>query len=109
MEDCMEDIIKQIIQIDSIALSTKQNNEELLRLRKEQYEEEMKIYEEQTIKEANKKAEELYNQVIAGGMLQCQLDEERCKQATLLIENHYLQVENLMLDKLFNELFLAEE
>lgn len=104
----MEDIIKQIIQIDSTALSTKQNSEESLRLKKEHYEEQMKNYKEDVLKKANQRAEELYNQIIESGMGQYKIEEEKSKQVSLLIENRYLQVEDTLLNKLFNELFIVE-
>jgi len=104
----MEDIIKQIIQIDSTALSTKQNHEELLRLKKEKYEEQMKAYKEDVLEKANQRAEELYNQIIEGGVGQYKIEEAKSKQIALLIENRYLQIEKTLLNKLFNKLFIME-
>ncbi|MDF2614954.1 MAG: hypothetical protein K0S71_2740 [Clostridia bacterium] len=104
----MEDIIKQIIQIDSTALNTKHTNEESLRLKREHYEEQMKIYKEDVLKKANARAEELYNQIVESGMGQYKIEEEKSKQAALLIENRYLQIEDALLDKIFSELFMVE-
>lgn len=105
----MEDIIKQIVQIDSIAFNTKLNNEESLKFKKEQYEEQIKAYQEEVLKNTKERAEELYTQIVESGMQQYQLEEEKSKQKALMIENRYLQVEKALLDKIFKELFLVEE
>lgn len=105
----MQDIVKQIIQIDSIAYTTKQNNEEMLKEKRQQYEEQMRVYREETIEKAQQRADELYNQIVEAGMHQYQMEEEKSKQVALLIENRYLQIEKSLLDRIFNELFNVEE
>lgn len=104
----MEDIIKQIVQIDSIALNTKKGNEEALRLRKEQYEKEISIYKDTVLKKAQKKAQDIYDQIVATGMGEHQLEGEKCKKAALVLENRYLQVEETLLNNIFEELFGVE-
>ncbi|MDF2877263.1 MAG: hypothetical protein K0S30_359 [Clostridia bacterium] len=104
----MEDIIKQIIQIDSVALNTKQKNEEEVQLRKQEYEEEIKQYKEDKLVRAKKKADELYSQIIENALTEAQFQEEKSKKMALSIQNRYLQSENILLDKIFKELFLVE-
>jgi hypothetical protein len=104
----MEEIIKQIIQIDSVALNTKQKNEEELKLRKKVYEEEMKQYKENKLTRAQKKADELYTQIIENALTEAQFQEEKSKKMALGIQNRYLQSESVLLDKIFKELFLVE-
>lgn len=104
----MEEIIKQIIQIDSVALNTKQKNEEELKLRKKVYEEEMKQYKENKLARARKKADELYTQIIENALTEAQFQEEKSKKMALGIQNRYLQSESVLLDKIFKELFLVE-
>ena len=50
----MEDIIKQIVQIDSVALNTKKLNEENLKLKREQYEKEKVIIGMKSLQELTK-------------------------------------------------------
>lgn len=104
----MEEIIKQIVQIDSVAMGTRKSNEETLRLKKEQYEKEMSAYKEEVISKARQRAGEVYEQIVGAGMQNYQLEEEKCKQSALAIENRYLQVEECLLGSLFNEIFKVE-
>lgn len=104
----MEDIIRQIVQIDSVAFDTKKSNEEALKLRKEQYEKEISTYRENTLKEAQKRAKEIYDQIVSIGISGHDLEEEKCKKAALTVENHYLQIEEQLLQEVFEELFRVE-
>lgn len=104
----MEDIIRQIVQIDSVALDTKKSNEEALRLKKEQYEKEIITYKESTLKKAQERAKEIYDQIVAVGISGHDLEEEKCKKAALAVENRYLQIEEQLLQEVFEELFRVE-
>ena len=104
----MEDIIKQIVQIDSVALNTKKLNEENLKLKQEQYEKEINDYKEQVLANAYKQADEIYEQIITTGTKEYSLEEEKCKKIALTIENRYLQIEEILLKDTFNELFKVE-
>ncbi len=104
----MEDIIKQIVQIDSVALNTKKLNEESLKLKREQYEKEISDYREEMLTHAYKRADEVYEQVVSGGTQQYELEEEKCKKVVLGLKNRYLQIEEILLKNTFNELFGVE-
>lgn len=104
----MEDIIKQIVQIDSVALNTKQLNEENLKLKREQYEKEMSDYRDQVLGNAYKRADEVYNQIVSAGTKEYDLEEEKCRKVVLVVENHYLQIEETLLSNTFKELFGVE-
>jgi hypothetical protein len=104
----MEDIIKQVIQIDSIALNTKQMNDESLKLKIQQYEEEMSAYKEDVLEKTNQRANELYEHIIESSMGQYNIAEEKSKKTALLIENRFLQIEKELLDKVFYEIFAVE-
>lgn len=104
----MEDIIKQIVQIDSVALNTKKLNEESLKLKREQYEKEISDYRDEVITRAYKRADEVYEQIVSAGTQQHDLEEQKCKKIALVVENRYLQIEETLLKNTFNELFGVE-
>lgn len=104
----MEDIIKQIVQIDTVALNTRRGNEEALRLKKEEYEKQIEAYKESTLAEAREKAKEVYDQIVSVGMTRHHFEEEKCKKISLAVENHYLQVEEALLKQVFEELVAVE-
>ncbi|PHV71953.1 hypothetical protein CS063_00305 [Sporanaerobium hydrogeniformans] len=104
----MEDIIKEIIKIDTVAVDTKKKSEMSLREKQLQYENEMKTYKESVMDAAEKKAEEQYNQIVEIGKKEYDLEEEKAKEASLLVANKYLKVEARLLDQVFNELFKVE-
>lgn len=105
----MNEIIKQIAQIDSVAVSNRRNSEQALKERKEQYEKEMLDYREESLKKANERANEIYNQIIVTGETGHNLEEEKCKKLALAIQNRYLELEETLLNEVFNELFRVEE
>lgn len=104
----MEDIIQEIVKIDSRVYASKTQSEERIETRRKYYEEQMQKYEEERLQEAEKRAEELYKNSIVGAEQQAQFEEEKAKQMSLLIENRYLQVEEKMLQALFDKLFMTE-
>ncbi len=104
----MEDIIKEIIRIDSVAVDTREKSEASLKERQLQYENQIKSYKMSVIEAAEKKAQEQYEQIVEMGNKEYTLEEERSKKATLLLANRYLQIEAQVLDQVFNELFPVE-
>lgn len=104
----MEEIIKQIVQIDSVALNAKKNGEELLKSKRHQYEEELKFYREKTLEEAKKKGEAIYQQVLSSGEKSYRQEEEKCRRIAQNLENYYLQIEEKLLEQVFEALFKVE-
>lgn len=104
----MEDIIKQIVQIDSVALKTRKNNEEVLKAKQKQYEEAMKNYEKEVLEEANTRAKVLYDQIVSSGTREYSLQEEKSKEVALNLKKSYLQVADSLLNQVFDELFKVE-
>lgn len=104
----MEDMIKQIAQIDSVAVNTRKNNEQALKEKKQQYENEMASYKEEMLAKAKKQAEELYEQIVSSGMTGHNLEEEKCKKLALVAQNKYLRVKDVLLNEVFDELFGVE-
>lgn len=104
----MEDIIKQIVQIDSAALSTRKDNEQLLKLRQEQYEKKMEDYKKEVFEKAELKANAIYEQILGESMKQFHLEEEKNKHRVLTMENHYVEVKDQLLKEVFMKLFGVE-
>lgn len=105
----MEDIIQEIAKIDSRVHTTKNQSEERIEARRKYYEEQMEIYEGERLKKAEAKATEIYDRILVAAEQQFKFEEEKAKQITLLIENRYLQVEDGLVEALFNKLFAVEE
>lgn len=104
----MEDIIKEIIKIDSNALENKKQQEKRINERKTYYENQMAAYEKERIEDAKQKAEQAYKDIIAAAEQQYKFEEEKAKKQVLLIENKYLQVEGPLLESVFDKLFIVE-
>ena len=104
----MEDIIQEIAKIDSRVHTTKSQSEERIEARRKYYEEQMEIYETERLKEAEERATLTYDQIMLAAEQQFKFEEEKAKQITLLIENRYMQVEETLIETLFNKLFVVE-
>lgn len=104
----MNEMIKQIAQIDSAAVSNRRNSEQALIEKKEKYEKEMLNYREERLKNANERAREIYGQMIESGEREYHLQEEKCKQLVLVAQNRYLELEEVLLEEVFNKLFKVE-
>lgn len=104
----MQEIIREIIKIDQLAFENQNRNEDALEERKQDYVRQMEEYKEYKLDKAEKKAEEMYKQIIEQGQQALKIEEEKAKQATLLIENKYFQIEQQLVDRLFKELFVVE-
>lgn len=104
----MNEIIKQIAQIDSVAVSNRKDSEQALKEKKERYEREILAYREENLKKANERANEIYSQIIETGETGHSLEEEKCKKLALVAQNRYLEVEEKLLNEIFDELFRVE-
>jgi hypothetical protein len=105
---CLEDIINQIIQIDSIAFENKEKNEEFLIKKKQEYENKLVNYRDKKIALAKKKANFVYESIDANLEKEERLQAEKIKRISIQMENRYLQVENDVIKKIFNKLFVLE-
>lgn len=104
----MEEIIKEIVKIDSNAMENKKQQENRINERKAYYEAQIAAYEKERIEDAKENAEKAYQDIIAAANEQYKFEEERAKKQVLLIENKYLQVEGPLLDTVFKQLFTME-
>lgn len=104
----MEDIIQEIVKIDSRVHASKTQSEERIDARRKYYEEQMEAYAKERLEKTKIKAEALYESIVLGANQQAQFEEEKAKQMNLLVENRYLQVEEKMLQEVFDKLFMME-
>lgn len=104
----MEDIINQIMQIDSIAFENKKKNEEFLIKKKQEYENQLVSYRNEKIALAKKRAELIYENIEVNLEKEKNLQEEKIKKISIQMENRYSQVENDVIQKIFNKLFVLE-
>lgn len=104
----MEEIIKQIAQIDAVAFNTKKANEEALQKRKQHYEKELTEYKEEALAKAKKEAEKAYEEIMQSGKAAYEAEEKQCKRLTLHVKDHYLKVRERLLNQVFEELFEME-
>jgi hypothetical protein len=105
----MDDIIREIIKIDSNAYEKKKQNEERMKEKKMRYEEQMKKYEEEKFNQGQQHNELLYQQIRELGEKENMVLEEKAKQTVLEIEKAYLKIEAELVEKVFEKLFVSEE
>lgn len=101
----MEEIIKQIAQIDSVAASNRKNSEQALKEKRHQYEEEIRLYRESSLKKANERAKEIYKEIVNLGESGNQLEAKKCKQDTQAVIEHYKAAEAQLLKEVLSDLF----
>lgn len=104
----MEDIINQIIQVDSVAFDNKKKNEEALVKKKQEYENNIINYRNEKIALAKKNAEIIYDNVETNLEKEKKLQEEKLKRISIDMEKRFTQVENDLLQKIYNKLFVLE-
>lgn len=104
----MQDIIKEIAKIDTLAFNAKEKSQEVLQAKRNEYEVQMEQYEKQTLDKAEEKAKGIYNQIVENGKSESLLQEEKAKKMALSIKNKYMEIETKLLDEAFHELFMME-
>lgn len=104
----MEEIIKQIAQIDSVAVSNRENSEQALKERRQNYEREMQTYREERLKKAKEQADRLYNEMVMNGEADHSLERDKSKRATEELQNRYAEIEKVLLNEVFDQLFGVE-
>lgn len=104
----MEDIINQIIQIDSVAFENSKKNEEFLIQKRQEYEKKISNYRLDKLALAKKNAELIYENIQANVEKEENVQKEKVKKVSMQIEKKYLQVEDELMQKIFNKLFVLE-
>lgn len=100
----MEEIIRQIAQIDAVAASNRKNSEQALNEKRNQYEEEMRIYRETSLATAEEKAKEIYREIVSLGKSGNQLEAEKSKQNAQAVMNHYIKSEEQLLKEVLDDI-----
>lgn len=104
----MEEIIDQIIQVDSVAFENKKKNEDFLVKKKQEYENEITSYRNEKIAIAKKNAELIYADVEVNLEKEENIQKEKIKRISIEMENRYTQIQNEVIQKIFNKLFVLE-
>ncbi len=104
----MDGIIEQIKQIDSVAFENMKKNEQFLLAKKQEYENIIINYRNERIALANFTAEQINKSIEESLKKQEMLDQEKIKKVSSDIEEKYLQIEEELISKIFNKLFVLE-
>ena len=94
----MDDIINQIIKIDSVAFENKEKNEQFI----------INNYKKEKMAIAKFNAEVINKNIKESSKKQDELDNEKIKKLTSDMEIKYLSIENKLIDEVFNKLFILE-
>ncbi len=101
----MKYVIEEIARLDAQAFENEQKNKAALFQQRQKYENEMKKYREHKIKEANESAKASYDIIIGQAQSEYREKEAEMKQNAEHLEEHYLEVEQEVLDTVFAKLF----
>jgi gas vesicle protein len=104
----MDDIIHQIIKIDSVAFENKKKNEQFLINKKQEYENIINNYKNEKIAIAKFSADEINKNIEESLKKQEELNNEKINKLTSDMEAKYLTVENELINEIFKKLFVLE-
>jgi len=104
----MEDIMEQIVQIDSQACENKSKYEELLVRKKNEYESKLVTYRNQKIALAKQNAENIYKSIEESIEKDEASKKEKISKAVNEISVRYSEIEQELLQNIFEKLFIAE-
>lgn len=104
----MEEIIKEIAQIDSVAVSNRMSSQQVLEERRRGYEQQIETYHQETIQKARERAEKIYNEIIMAGETRCHVEADQSRESVSTMQNRYFEVEKILLNEVFDELFGVE-
>jgi len=104
----LNDIINQIIQIDSSAYENKNSNEDFLLKKKEEYESILLSYKNEKLEEAKQKAQKYANEAEEFVVQTEKAEKEKIIQMSAVIEKNYQKSEESLIQEIFNKLFVLE-
>jgi len=104
----LDDIINQIIQVDSVAFENEKKNEETLIKKKQECDNKITGYRNEKIAIAKKNAELIYENVEIDLEKEKRMQEEKLKKISIEMENRYVKIENDVIQKVFNKIFVLE-
>jgi ribonucleotide reductase alpha subunit len=99
----LKNIIDQIIEIDQLAFEHKKKNDEHLESKKQEFEIKTAQYSQSMLENAKKESEEILSQIT-----EVNINQVTQNNATKDMEAKYLQIEDKMLELVFNKLFCAK-
>lgn len=98
----MKDIIEQIIEIDSLAFENKKKNEDYLKNKRQEYENKIIEYRQTMLENAKLESEKIVTQI-------SDIDFKKASEGKVSIneriETKYSQIEDEMVEIIFNKLF----
>ena len=98
----MKDIIEQIIEIDSLAFENKKKNEDYLKNKRQEYENKIIEYRQTMLENAKLESEKIVTQI---SDIDFKKDSEGKVSINERIETKYSQIEDEMVEIIFNKLF----
>jgi len=104
----LNDIINQIIQIDSSAYENKNSNEDFLLKKKQEYESTLSSYKNEKLEEAKQKAQKYANEAEVFVAQTEKAEKENIIQMSAVIEKNYQKSEKSLIQVIFNKLFALE-
>lgn len=104
----MNEIINQIIQIDSSAYENKIKNEEFLLKKKQEYESTLSSYRNEKLEDAKLKAQTSVDEAEAFVAETENKEKEKIIQISAKIEKNYRIAEKSLIQEIFNKLFVLE-
>lgn len=104
-ESAVKNVIEEIARLDAQAFENERKNRSAIFQQRQKYENEIKRYRENKIKEANEKAKAAYDEVIEKAQREYREKEAEMEQRSELLEKQYLKVESKVLDTVFQKLF----
>lgn len=104
----MEDIVKQIADIDSIAEEKRKSVEDNIKDSKEKYEKQMATYKKEHIEAANAEAKRIIDDLVSQGEAIAAAEEAKSQSIIKKVKDAYVKIEDGLLDEIFNELFEVE-
>lgn len=104
----MDDIISQIIKIDSIAFENKKKNEQFLINKKQEYEDILNNYKNEKVAIAKFKVDVINKNIKEELNQQEKLDNEKINELIANMEIKYSAIENELVNEIFEKLFVLE-
>ena len=104
----MDDIISQIIKIDSIAFENKKKNEQFLINKKQEYEDILNNYKNEKVAIAKFKVDVINKNIKEELNQQEKLDNEKINELIANMEIEYSAIENELVNEIFEKLFVLE-
>lgn len=104
----MKDIIDQIIEIDALAYENKTKNEQTIITKKQEYENMISSYRDEKLLASKNKAQAIAEEADAFIKDNEKSLQEQIRNTSARIEKDYVKVENELVQKIFNKLFVSE-